>query len=248
MILKYINLWLSPETGYDNDYRYEFMLHTRFINHYLSIKIRKHKFNTEDFTMISVDPVPNGNVSCKMDAIDCLSVSIPFDNKEYEENKKTNNFEYYLKLLEEGFKGASEYRQIPLNVLLEIIDEFRSNKYKNEWRHKKKQFKELDLEIILDCKFTTLDFELIVTVNKISNKKQLITGVIIRTLPYEIYFDKIFRDILIDTDDIIITDASDSPRVKINLTDALNEKFNFKLVGDDLEFNKLLSYKGNVFF
>jgi hypothetical protein len=43
MKLWYVNIWLNPETGYDNKYRYEFTLHTRFISNYFSKGMRKKR-------------------------------------------------------------------------------------------------------------------------------------------------------------------------------------------------------------
>ena len=247
MTLRYINLWIDSTSGYDDDYRYEFKLHTRFINHFLSIQIRKHKLETDGtFNMISVAPMPNNIKECKIIPFEVLKVTVPFDKNRYEQIKKTKNHEYYLELLEEGFKRASKSKNIPLDSLTNLLNDFRNNDYKNEWRHKKKKFQEQDIEVILDCKFTSFDFQLIASVNRISTKERLVTGTIIRTLPDEIYFDKMFKDILVNGESIFITDVSNSIRVEINLKEILSKKFNFKLVGDN-EVNKLLSYDGGIF-
>lgn len=247
MNLRYINLWIDTTSGYDEDYRYEFKLHTRFINHFLSIQIRKLKLETDGtYNMIFVAPMPNNIEECKIIPLDVLKVTVPFDKNKYEQIKKTKNHEYYLELMEEGFKKASKIKNIPLDSLINLLNDFRKNIYKNEWLFKKKKFKKQDIEVILDCKFTSFDFQLVISVNKISTKEKLVTGTIIRTLPDEIYFDKMFKDILVDNDYLIITDASDSTRVQIDLKEILNKKFNFKLVGDN-EVNKLLSYDGGIF-
>lgn len=247
MTLRYINLWIDTTSGYDEDYRYEFKLHTRFINHYLSIQIRKQKLETDGtYNMISVAPIPNNIEECKIVPLEVLRVTVPFDKNRYEQIKKTSNHEYYLELLGEGFKRASKSKNIPLDSLINLINDFRDNNYKNEWQHKKKKFQEQDIEVILDCKFTSFDFQLIVTINKTSTKERLVSGTLIRTLPDEIYFDKMFKDILVNDENIIITDASDSGRVKIDLKGVLNKKLNFTLLGDK-EVNKLLSYNDDMF-
>ena len=242
MNLRYIAITLNSETGYDIDYRYEFKLHTRFISNYLSKEIRKYKFETDGtFNMISVEPTPNKLEECKVVPVDALKVGVPFDKKHYEQIKGTADCEYYLKLLEEGFRKASKCKDVPLDTLLKLIDEFRENECVNEWQHKKKRFKKQDIEVVLDCYFTTLDFRLVATINKFSTKEELCSGVVIRTEPDEVLFDKMFKNILIDEKNIIITDASESPRILINLKDALNKKFNYKLIGDD-ELKEILSY------
>lgn len=248
MNLRYINLWLDSKTGYDNDYRHEFLLHTRFINHYLSIQIRKCKFATDGtFNMVSISPMPNNNVYWKINGMETLSITIPFDKVKYEKIRGTTDYEYYLELLENGFEIASKSKKIPLDTLMSLINDFRECGYKNEWQYKKKRFKEFDIEVILDCKFTSFDFQLVLTVNRILTKEHLSTGTILRTLPNEIYFDKVFKDILVDNKYITITDSSDSPRILINYADILNKNLSFNLVGEDYEFNKLLSYDGSGF-
>jgi hypothetical protein len=243
MNLWYINIWLNPETGFDEDYRYEFTLHTRFINNYLSRQIRKHRFVTDGtFNMISVNPTPQKLEECRVVPVDSLNVYIPFDKQRYEQIKGTTDCEYYLELLQSGFRKASKCKEVPLNTLLNLIDDFRKKGCKNEWQHKKKRFKEQDIEVILNCYFTTLDFKLVATINQISTKKELCSGTVMRTESNEILFNKMFKDILIDEKNIIITDASDSPRILINLREALNKKLSFQLLGDE-EIKKLLSYE-----
>jgi hypothetical protein len=242
MNLWYVNIWLNPETGYNEDYRYEFTLHTRFISNYFSKQIRKQRFVTDGtFNMISVNPTPKKLEECKIVPVDSLNVYVPFDKQRYEQTKGTTDCDYYLELLEKGFEKASKCKEIPLSSLCNLIDDFRKNSCKNEWQHKKKRFKEQDIEVILNCFFTTLDFRLVATINQVSTKKELCSGTLIRTEPDEIYFSKIFKDILIDEENIIITDTSDSPRILINLRDSLDKKLSFKLLGDK-EIKKLLSY------
>lgn len=235
MNLWYINISLNPETGFDVDYRYEFTLHTRFISNYLSKQIRKHRFATDGtFNMVSVNPTPNEVKKCRIVPDAALVVELPFDKARYEKIKGTVDCEYYVELLEVGFRKASQFKEIPLSQLLKLTDEFRKNGYRNEWQHKKKRFKEYDVEVILDCYFTTLEFKLVATINKISTKEELCSGAVLITEPDEICFDKMFKDILIKKDKIIITDGIlDSPRILINLKDALKNVLNYEFLGYD---------------
>lgn len=236
MKLWYINIWLHPETGYDKDYRYEFTLHTRFISNYLSKQMRKkeHWFETDGtFNMLSVHPMPDKLAECRIVPEDVLIAEVPFDKQRYEKIKGTADCEYYLELLAEGFKKASGFKEIPLDMLLRLMNDFRQNGYKNEWQHKKKRFNEQDVEIILNCYFTTLDFRLVATIKKLSTKEELCSGAVLTTEPNEICFDKMFKDILLDKKKIIITDAFDSPRILIDLKDALNKKLSCELLEDE---------------
>lgn len=265
MTLRYIALLLENEVKgrmYSSDFAY----HTRFISNYFSKAIRKYKFDTNGvFNMISIALLPdNKTEQTKITAINVLETYLPFDQKRYEQINETEDCSYYLELLEQGFKKASEFKPIPLDTLLNLIEEFKKGGCKNEWLHKKKRFKEEDLEVILACEFTTNYFQLIATINQISTKKELVKGVVMKTKPDEIHFEKMFKDILMHENFIVITDASDSARELINIEDAKRGFFNKMFVPyiysedytqeENLKYEtthneviKILSYDGSGF-
>lgn len=227
MTLRYIALLLGDEVK-GRKYSSDFAYHTRFISNYFSKAIRKYKFDTNGvFDMISIELLPENKLEpTKISGLDVLETYLPFDPKRYEEIKGTEDCSYYLELLEQGFKKASEFKPIPLDTLLTLIDEFKKGACKNEWVHKKKRFKEDDLEVILRCEFTTNYFQLIATINQISTKRELAKGIAMKTRPDEIHFQKMFKDILIYENFIIITDTSDSARVLVDIEDAKKGIFN----------------------
>ncbi len=128
MNLRYIALGLDYDTyiKINNDLRYQFQLHTRFISNYFSKAIRKDKFDTNGaFNMISIALLPeNKPEPTKIVGIDVLKTYLAFDPKRYEQIKGTGDCSYYLELLEQGFKKASEFKPIPLDILLNLIEEF----------------------------------------------------------------------------------------------------------------------------
>lgn len=245
MNLYYISLGLDY-----NDYvvkneklLYHFNLHTRFISNYFSKVIRKQKYKTDGtFNMISVEATEYDVKQTKLVGFgDVIRVNLPFDKNRYEKIKGTSDCSYYLELLEEGFKKASDFKEVPLKVLLSIMEEFRRGGCKNEWLHKKKHSKEDDLEVILNCEFTTNYFQLIATINQVSTKRELVCGVIIKTEPDEICFEGMYKDIIINGYDIIITDKSDSPRIQINKDKVFDGILDYVVIGDK-EIVDMLSY------
>ena len=247
MTLYYIHLGLDYDDYIqtNNILRYEFQQRTNFIDDYFSKKIRKLKFKTDGtFNMISISPTEFEIKSNSIVPENVLEVNLPFEPKKYEKIKGTEDCNYYLELLENGFKKASELKTIPLDNLLSLIVEFRNDGCKNQWIHKKKRSKESDIEVILICDFTTNYFQLWLTVNEISTKKELINEVIIRTKTGNSIHEKMFKNILIDDDDIIITDNSDSPRIAINKQSVLNQKLEYKIIGDT-EIKEILTYELN---
>jgi hypothetical protein len=233
MKLWYINIGL--DMGWDpNDYRYEFKLRTRFISNYFSKQMRKkiNWFETDGtFNMISVRPTPNTLEDSRLIAIDVLQADVHFDPERYEKIKGSPDCEYYLELLENGFRRASKFKEVPLDNLLELIENFRKNGCKNEWLHKKRRFKVYDIEVCLNCYFTTLDFKLVATIRRISTKEELCSGVVLRTDPDEVCFDRRFDDILIDGKYIIVTEPIfENPRIMISLERALSGSLEFQLL------------------
>ncbi len=241
-----MNLWYIA-IGLDGDslgleskrprvmYCSEFVYRTRFISNYLSRQIRKARFKTDGtFRMISVQL---GTMLKEPEIIlgDVLEIGLLFDQKRYEQIKGTEDCEYYLEMFEEGFHKAVEFKKIPLETLLNLIDEFRNDGCKNEWLHKKKRFKEFDIGVELKCYFTTLDFNLIATVKRISTKEELCSGVVLKTDPDEIHFDHMFNDILVDEKNITITDFLDKPRILIDMTKALNKELAVKILADEID-------------
>ncbi len=224
MKLRYIALYLDDKP-FGIDFSSEFGYRTGFISNYFSKQIRKINFETDgSFNMICAELTPNVPKGCAIVPDRALNAEVPFDKERYERIRSSGDCEYYLEMLEEGFRKAAKFKKIPLEALLSLVNEFRQNGCKNEWLHKKKRFKEFDIEVALNCYFTTLDFKLIATIKRISTKEELCSGVVLRTKPDEIFFDKEFKDILMDEKRIIITDFIDHPRILIDLKEAMNKE------------------------
>ena len=203
MTLYYINLGLDYDEyiSDENELRYDFQLRTRFISNYLSKSIRKLKFKTDNtFNMLSVNLSESKSISKNITAIDVLQITLPFNRNEYFNAKENSNFEYYLNYFSEGFKLASEFKEIPLENLNLILEEFRNNEYKNEWISLKKKFKNEDLEIILMSEVTTDYYQVILKVVKISTKEILVEDILLKTEPNEVVFDHLIKSIEISED------------------------------------------------
>ncbi|CAL2114142.1 conserved hypothetical protein [Tenacibaculum sp. 190130A14a] len=243
MNLNYISLGLDYNTyiNENNELRYSFQQHTNFINDYFSKKIRKLKYKTDgSFNMLAISVTEFEIKDTSIVPDKALKTNLTFDKAKYDKIKGTNDCSYYLELIENGFKKANRFKPIPLNDLLQIIQEFKDGDCKNEWQHKKKRSKNDDIEVILTCQFTTNYFQLIITINQISTKQELAKGVIIKTETGISIHEGMFKDIVIDKD-ILITDKSDSPRIRINKKAIFKGELKFNLIGDK-ETKKILSY------
>lgn len=240
MKLRYIALFMDTDSGYKDPFRDNFNLNSRFISNYLSIQVRKLKFETDGtFHMLGVSPSLDIKHVCRIVGEKALQARISFNKEVYVQMSEIEKHEYYLQLLEEGYKVCIKHKKIPLEQLLKLHQDFRNNGYKNEWLHKKKKFKEQGIEVSMNCFFTSIDFQLIMSVFDIKNKIELVSGTVIRTLPNEVCFDSLFKDVIIENDELLITEYQDRPKFKFHLSDILNGKFSFETTDVGLSYNPI---------
>lgn len=176
--------------------------------------------------------------------INVLNVPVPFDRERYLKIRGTSDFSYYMELLELGFKKASEFKELPYDDFFQIQHDFIQSNYRNEWIELKKKFKTDDLEIILKSHFTTNHFQVIATINRISTRKELVSDVIITTEPYEVVFDSLIDNVLIDND-ITIINKFGKTIIKINKKDLFNGVLNYQIIGNKEDVDRL-KYEKNI--
>ena len=247
MTLYYLNIGLEYDKYIqnENELRYDFQLRTRFISNYFSKKLRRLRFKTDgSFNMVSIALHENEIEKPSIVPIDVLNVQIPFDRERYLRIRGTSDFSYYIELLELGFKKASEFRKLPVDEFSQMLNDFIKSNCKNEWLELKKKFKTDDLEIILKSDFTTNHFQVIATINRISTKKELVTGVIITTEPYEVVFDSLIDTILIDKN-ILVKNKFGKTILEISKSDVFNGVLNYQIIGNKEDVDRL-NYKINV--
>ena len=158
----------------------------------------------------------------KEKAVSSLSVNIHVEVEEIEKYLSMSNeverFQYYLSLLERGYKIASYSYDIPIDSFLNLHQELRNNNYKNEWLFKKKNIKEYGIKIVLDHVLTSYDYKL--RLSLFDTKNQFITeGCIYQTFPDDIFFNKNVRHLVVEDGKLIITDFLDHPQFVCELSD-----------------------------
>lgn len=78
----------------------------------------------------------------------------------------------------------------------------------------------------------------------INSKTELTSGTVIRTLPDEVCYDSLFKDIVIENDSLSITDFLDRPKFTFSLMDLHASKFSFQIIENGLKY---VPYEGNMF-
>ena len=223
MKLRYINLQLDRSV-YDLHNVSEFSYRARFMCNYLSRKVRLLHFETDGtFKMISIDL--GGTSIIDIVPFDVLKVCLPFNKEEYDKLDDKERVIFFASKFREGFRLAATYKDIPLEGLFNLLAEFESNDFKHTWIAKNRIFREHNLRVILNCDFNQYDFHLNVEIYQWSSKTLLCSGTVIRTLPDEVFFDHLFKDVYINMDRIIITEFLDYDFIQIDLFEALKGHF-----------------------
>ena len=200
-----------------------FDFNARFICNYLSKAVRPLKIIGDGmYKMISVE-ICSGESSWKLnDYLEVLDIHLHLSG---DEQLKYNSmhiledrYEFYLSCLQRAYEYAGQYVNVPQKELLQLHQQFREGGYKNEWIWLKKPLKEYGIYIILRCKFTTFDFTL--NLEAYEKKTSLIAeGVIFRTAPDEIYFNREFKKISFVNDMLYIFDFIGHLNFAINLNE-----------------------------
>lgn len=215
MKLKNIYLALESEDFTDKNLVSDFNFQTDFITHFIEKKIVAKKFETSNFQtlMIRGRKSPSDKLVLK-EHFNALEVEFFFDEKKYNEIypysntypldgllmpvKNENDFNNFLfEIILNSFeKSKTLNTEIPSDYLIEILNEFKLNNFKNEWLFKFKIFKEQSIKASLFCKLTCNYFSLELIIEK--NKKEILKKEILKTLPSSIMYKGEFKEILIE--------------------------------------------------
>jgi len=218
MYLRYISLILSNDIEPDTVACYIFKCHVRFICNFMSKAVRKYKYETDGtYNMISI--VAGGSFEPCQGSNDYIEVSVPFVPERYQAVKGTDDVGYYLELLTEGFKIASQFKGIPMSLFENILEDFKNAGCKNIFKIKSHLFKGLNIKATIEGRFTTNDFSLHLSAYSISPKRLLCEGIVARSQPDEIIFQHCFKDITADKEWLYIMDFIPKALIRIRIAD-----------------------------
>lgn len=230
MYLRYVffhpNWESSSIKEYNRNILQRFQYNCYFVDHYLSIAVRKKRFLTDgtynsigvyfSFSeqLMNYDPVA---WKCLYDLHCCLFVS-PQDFEQYlSEKKLEKRYEFYLSCLERGYAYINQHKEIPVEMLLSLHDEFRQNGYKNEILFKSLCIRPLGLKITLTKVLTTIDFQLVLCAYDIKTGLLLANGPVFRTAPDDIFYAHHFKQVKVTDDKLVILDFLARPSFSIDI-------------------------------
>lgn len=232
--IRYISLHLEHNNALlSDDLRIQFNENSRFVSNYLSKAVRKlnlESFNG-DLRMYSINPhnaEPTHRFTYSVDYVDVVKVSPYLSpdamSKYYQMKELVPRYEFYLSLLEEGYRMAEPLTGIPAEALIGLHQQFRELGYRNEWTVKKMLIREYGIGINLTACFTTVDYHLELTVFDAKSKEHLSKTVIYRTPPYEVCYEKDIRKVYAQDGFLYIDDFLNRHFLRMSLADICKGK------------------------
>lgn len=129
-------------------------------------------------------------------------VELFFDKLNYDSLSDEELPEFFTKMYIEGIEKAKHTHSIPYGFLMDKLNVFKKNGYKNEWAFKSKTFKSIGIKATLFCKMTMNYFSLSLILEK--DGKVVFDEEAINTKPSETQFYDQFKDVVYEYGDIII--------------------------------------------
>lgn len=207
------------------DLRRQFNENSRFISNYLSKAVRKLNLESYngDLRMCSVTPhtsEPSHKFWYCDDVVEVHPQLTTQAMQQYYQTKDlVSRYEFYLSILEEGYRIAEPLTGIPAETLIGLHQQFRELDYRNEWLVKKMLVREYGIGIKLTACFTTVDYHLELAVFDAKSKDQLSNTVIYRTPPYEVCYEKDIRKVYAQDGFLYIDDFLDRHFLRMSLSD-----------------------------
>ena len=217
MKLRYLTLQIRPGIVSDSMEK-EFNQRVEYICYFITIKMRRLRFETDaNYRHIHIRVGSDKAPSIVPDRT--LEVGIPFSMEAYT-NSKNCLPEYYVARILEGLTKAGITHQLPLLELKQIIQEFRSNGYQNNWLYFKRKIRQHGLSVEMTCSFTEDHYQMEGSFFSILDGTLLCKGIVARTKPDPFYFSSDVSKVIIKGDEIRICDKLQHELIAIDLVKA----------------------------
>lgn len=214
MELRDIILCATDSQSFVNRTGERFGDNAEFISSYITKAVRKLHFKTDEtFNILAIQPSFDGGAfKLTRYPYPTAEVFVPITVTEWKDYLSTTpdqsvaRYEFALSVLERGYRIASKYKDIPVDALLGIHDEFRKEGYRNEWTFFKKRFKEDGVSLYLRCYFTAFDFRLYAELYDYKESVLLDKQLCLRTFPSDVCFYHQFRKVVVLQELIMVKD------------------------------------------
>lgn len=169
----------------DKNY-YIFDFNEEYIIDWISRSLRGLNIECNNFNRINIQLrdilEPKHNLSEKY-----LTLKYPFTQIQMTEFSQVSNYnarmENYIQLYERALQYLGQYYDIHLPELLDLLNKFRLNNYKNEFVKMKKQIREFGIYIDIVCKYDAFSYKLFMEVYDIKHINLITKGLFYEIMP-----------------------------------------------------------------
>lgn len=215
MLLKHIYLYLKLDE-YPDELATPFGFHTRYVCNFLERRLRELKFRAEGFSKICVQGCHVPDESCPIVPDNAALASVAFDEQRYRALTEDEYHEFFIAMLREGFENCARQHSIPLEELLDTIDDFRRGGFKNEWVQKTKLLRAAGLRASLMCRLAMDRFVLTLRLERRGDI--VFEEPVLETKPDELIFDYRVKDVALEGDTVVVKDKFGRPTFSLPLS------------------------------
>ncbi len=216
MLLKNVFLYLNPDE-FPNELRSSFGFMNRYICNFLDRYLHKIKFKSNGFSRICIQGCTDPSNSSDTVAGGALISKVSFDHEKFNLLQSDDYHEFFISMLLDGLHKCAKNHAIPLDEICSAITEFREGGYKNEWLHKSKLLRSFGATASLLCRLDINRFCLNLRIEK--GKAVIFDKDILETEPDEIIFAYRFKDLIIESDCLVVKNKFGSTEFAVTLRD-----------------------------
>jgi hypothetical protein len=191
--------------GHPDDLAIPFSFETRSLCNFVQRHARTLKIETVGFNQIVVhdDPFSVGEPRTKLVAEKSLSVPFRFDAGRYLRTDQQRKQEYFVEILRQGLLSANDFHRLPLEGLLQRVDDYVHTGYQNQWVHATKRIGAKGEIAELCCNLSMDNFTLTLRVHR--KGAESMTLPVLVTKPDEICYHYQFKDLVLVEGDLVVT-------------------------------------------
>lgn len=206
------------------DFFYNIHYICEFIHFYIYTRICEMKIPTDGkyncvFFLLSDCQEPRYDI---FDIYHNLYVYMPFGEEGMKRLKATKEgeerTEFFLSLLEEGYRLAKQYTNtFPLDELMAIHKEFREGGYISEWScSKKRSFRKLGIKVYFYNKLTMFEYQFIMVVTDLDGN-EIARGAIETLIPSWRLFIGRHSKLILENDMMVFYDTSGKRVIEVDI-------------------------------
>jgi hypothetical protein len=147
--------------------------------------------------------------SSRINSSKVLVIEVPLDIEEYKKVSRGDLAEYFISLLKAGFDKAIRNQHLPEHFFGDVFEIFRTAKYMNKWTHVAKKFPSIGVKCNLNCELDLSWFRLSLVIEP--DEGSTFSEEILRTLPDEIVYAHMFKNVQVDGRTLTVYDKFGMP-------------------------------------